>query len=118
VSQTDGNGVAVDVDVPLPLLVRVTSGFSARLPSQRLLDMLLRIEPVGFKEIAETQPFRLVAFRALLRDFPNRDPTSLWLHAYDVEVEVEDVDPTGAPSATPSPPSAGTGGAYRPTSTS
>ena len=107
-----------DRDEPLPALVRVTQSFVARLPSQRLLDQLRHCEPgVPFTELAETQPFRIVAFRALVRDHPDRDVTSLWLHAYDVEVDVGDADPTNGKSATLSPPSAATTAAFPTTST-
>ena len=105
-------------DQPLPALVKVTQAFVARLPSQRLLDQLRHCEPgVPFTELAETQPFRIVAFRALVRDYPDRDVTSLWLHAYDVEVDVGDADPTNGKSATLSPPSAATTAAFPTTST-
>jgi hypothetical protein len=83
-----------DATEPLPLLITVSTAFSSRLPSQRVLDQLDQIEGIGFAALAQSQPFRIVAFRALLRDFPDRDATSLWAHAYDVEVEVEDVNPT------------------------
>jgi hypothetical protein len=113
---TDGTGpagadeLAAAAQVPLPALVTVTQAFSARLPSQRILDLMARAEPdIAFGDLAATQPFRIVAFRALLRDFPGRDPTSLWLHAYDVEVEVADINPTNRPSPTPAPGSATTG---------
>ena len=97
-------------DQPLPALVKVTQSFVARLPSQRLLDQLRHCEPeMPFTELAETQPFRIVAFRALLRDHPDRDVASLWLHAYDVEVAIEEVDPTVNGSPTPAPPSVATG---------
>jgi hypothetical protein len=83
-----------DATEPLPVLIKVSVGFSSRLPSQRVLDQLDKMEGVGFGALAQSQPFRIVAFRALLRDYPNRDPQSLWAHAYDVEVEVEDENPT------------------------
>jgi len=90
---------------PLPDLVTVTQAFIARLPSQRILDLLAQLEPgVKFGELAENQPPRLIAFRALLRDHPGRDPASLWLAAYDIEVAIEEVDPTNGKSPTPSPP--------------
>jgi len=96
--------------IELPTLVHVSTAFSARLPSQRVLDLLLRIEGgADFGQLAATQPFRIVAFRALLRDFPERDPTSLWMHAYDVEVEVEDANPTNGTSPTHELPSVATG---------
>jgi|SRR5215472_4425704 len=92
---------------PLPELVTVTQAFIARLPSQRIIDLLTRLEPgAKFGELAENQPPRLIAFRALLRDHPARDPASLWMHAYDVEVAIVEVDPTNGKSPTPSPPSA------------
>jgi hypothetical protein len=85
---------------PLPTLVRVTQAFTSRLPSQRVLDLVTRIEGIDFAALATAAPFRIVAFRALLRDFPERDPTSLWMHAYDVEVEVEDANPMNGSSPT------------------
>jgi hypothetical protein len=100
----------------LPTLLHVTQAFAGRLPRQRDLDLLARIEVgVPFSEIANTQPFRLVAFRALLRDFPNYDPTALWLHAYDCECEVDEPpDPTNGNGPTPSPLSAAIGVASPP----
>jgi len=94
---------------PLPTLVTVTQAFASRLPRQRDLDLLARIESIPFGELAQSQPFRLVAFRALVRDYPDRDPTSLWLHAYDVECEVSEASPTPGNTPTPSPISVGTG---------
>ena len=100
-----------DTDIPLPDRVTVSQAFTSRLPSQRMLDLLTRIEShTDFGELAKTQPFRIVAFRALLRDYPDRDPTSVWLHAYDVEVDVTEVDPTNGKSPTVSPSSPITGG--------
>jgi hypothetical protein len=86
----------------LPTLVHVSQAFSARLPSQRVLDMLTRTEGVEFTELAQNQPGRLLAFRALLRDYPERDTASLWLHAYDVEVAIDDVNPTNGNAPMPS----------------
>ena len=89
---------------PLPTEVSVTQSFIARLPSQRILDLLARLEPgQKFGELIEAQPPRLIAFRSLLKQFPNRDAASLWLHAYDVEVVIVEVDPTNgsAPSSSP-----------------
>jgi hypothetical protein len=94
---------------PLPTVVQVTQAFSSRMPTQRVQDTVTRAEGGAFGELIQTQPFRIVAFRALLRDFPDRDPTSLWLHAYDVEVEVVEPDPTNGSSPTPAPPSVATG---------
>jgi hypothetical protein len=97
-------------EVALPTLIGVSTAFSSRLPSQRVMDLLARAEGgVSFGELAQSQPFRIVAFRALLRDFPERDPTSLWLHAYDVEVEVAEENPTNGKSPTPVLGSAGSG---------
>jgi hypothetical protein len=83
-----------DPDRPLPDLIQASQAFVARLPSQRVIDLLARLEPgVKFGELIEAQPPRMIAFRALLRDYPTRDPASLWLHAYDVEVALVEVDP-------------------------
>jgi hypothetical protein len=101
---------AMSAEEPLPTLVHVSQAFSARLPSQRVLDLVTKMEGIDFAALASSAPFRLVAFRALLRDYPNRDPTSLWLHAYDVEVEIDDVNPTNGSSPTLGPLSAATGG--------
>jgi hypothetical protein len=91
---------------PLPGLIEVTQAFIARLPSQRIIDLLKKLEPdVNFGELMEQQPPRMIAFRALLRDFPQRDSTSLWMHAYDVEIGIVDVDPTNGSVPTLSPPS-------------
>ena len=110
---------AADVGA-LPAVVTVTQAFTSRLPSQRLLDQIKHAEPsYTFGDLASEQPFRIVAFRALMRDFPGRDPTSLWLHAYDVEVDVvETSNPTNGKSSTVSPLSATTGVAFPVTSTS
>jgi len=91
---------------PLPTVIEISTAFASRMPSQRVIDLLKHVEPdQNFSEIAENQPPRLLAFRALLRDHPNRDTTSLWLHAYDCEVALQDVDPTNGKSPTPWPPS-------------
>jgi hypothetical protein len=45
----------------------------------------------------------------LLKQFPDRDPASMWLFSYDVEVEIVDVDPTNGNSPTPEPLSGVTG---------
>jgi hypothetical protein len=108
---TQANGTA-----PLPLLVTVTESFSSRLPSQRFLDVVRSLEPgQDFGEIAQEQPFRLTAFRALTRDYPDYDATALWLHAYDVEVDVVPDDPKAPTSRTPPPHSADIGDASPPT---
>lgn len=83
---------------PLPMNVQVTDAFNKRLPSQRIIDQLAKMEGLDFGDLARTQPFRLIAFRALLRDYPLRDQTSLWMHAYDVEVDVIELDPTNGKS--------------------
>jgi hypothetical protein len=103
---------------PLPTVVKVTRAFTQRLPSQRIIDLVVRLEPGRpFPEIAADQAFRLIAMRRLLEEFPDRDPTSLWLHSYDVEVDVVDSDPFLNGSPTPTPLSADTGVAYPTTST-
>lgn len=90
----------------LPTTITVTQSFIARLPSQRNIDLLARLEPgIKFGQLMEDQPSRMIAFRALMRDHPDRDPTSLWLHAYDCEVAIEDVDPTNGSVPTPLLPS-------------
>lgn len=93
----------------LPTVIKASDAFAARLPSQRILDLLDKVDPAGFAELAQTQPFRIVAFRLLLREFPDYDPTALWLHAYDVEVEVETENPTNGKLPTPVPGSAVSG---------
>ena len=108
---TETNGV-------LPATVTVTEAFTKRLPAQRLLDSLAHLEPgVPFPELAESQPFRIIAFRALKREFPARDETSLWMHAYDVEVDIAEADPFLPTGPTPTPLSAGTGDVAPQTST-
>jgi hypothetical protein len=96
-----------DPNEPLPTEVIVTQTFIARLPSQRVLDLLARLEPgQKFGELIEAQPPRLVAFRSLLKQFPDRDVSSLWMHAYDVEVVIAEVDPTNGSVPSSSPGSA------------
>jgi hypothetical protein len=97
-------------DEALPAVIEVTQAFTQRLPSQRLVDQMGRIEmDVPFPELARTQPFRLIAFRKLLADYPDRDATSLWMHSYDVEVDIIEADPTQGSEPTPMPLSALTG---------
>jgi hypothetical protein len=92
---------------PLPELVSVTQAFVARLPAQRVLDVLKRLEPgVKISELMEEQPPRMIAFRVLLKDYPLRDAASLWMHAYDVEVALVEGDPTNGHVPTRSLPSA------------
>ena len=100
---------ALPLPEALPTLVRVSTAFSQRMPTQRVLDQLSRIEGSDFGTLASAQPFRIVAFRALLRDFPDFDTTALWMHAYDTEVEIEDINPTNGTSPTSGPPSVVTG---------
>ena len=106
-------------DVVLPTLVKVNQAFASRAPTQRVIDTLTRLEGGGsFGDLATAQPFRLTAFRALLRDFPSYDPAALWLHAYDVEVEIGETDPFSNGSPTAGPPSLSTSAAFPPMSTS
>jgi hypothetical protein len=93
---------------PLPSTIRTSLSFVTRLPAQRVLDLLAKLDPTPFGELQASQPSRVVAFRLLLRDHPHRDPSSLWLAAYDVEVELADADPTSELAPTPWPPSART----------
>ena len=102
----DLNGAARE---PLPLLVTVSSAFSSRLPSQRVMDAIAQLEPdENFAELAQRQPFRIVAFRALIAQHGG-DMNRLWLHSYDVEVDVLEPDPTSGRSPTSSRDSADTG---------
>jgi hypothetical protein len=94
---------------PLPEEIQATQSFIARLPSQRIIDLLKRLEPdQNFGELMEDQPPRMIAFRWLLRNFPDRDPASLWMHAYECDIAIVEVDPTNGKSPTLSPPSAPT----------
>lgn len=97
-----------DLNTPLPLEAEVTLAFVKRLPTQRLLDALTRIDPTPFGELQEQRPSQVIAFRWLVRDFPNRDINSLWMHAYDMEIALIDGDPTSALGQMPSLPSAPT----------
>jgi hypothetical protein len=102
----------------LPTVIDVTQAFTQRLPSQRIIDLLARLEPGRpFPELAAEMPFRIIAFRKLIADYPAFDQTAMWLHSYDVEVQVVEVDPTSNGSPTPTPLSANTGGAFPATST-
>jgi hypothetical protein len=97
-------------DEALPTVLSVRQAFTTRLPSQRLIDLLGRLEmDVPFPELAQNQPFRLIAFRRLLELYPDRDPTSLWMHAYDVEVDIDEGDPTNGSEPRLTLPSALTG---------
>jgi hypothetical protein len=105
---TDAPGDAAEV---LPTTVTCTQSFIARLPSQRIIDLLARLEPgTKFGDLIEAQPPRMIAFRWLLREYPDRDPTSLWMHAYDVEVAIEEPDFTSSNGPKPLLPSAPTTG--------
>jgi hypothetical protein len=99
-----------DANEPLPGFVSVTQAFTSRMPTQRVQDTITRIEGGTFGDLIQAQPFRVVAFRALLRDFPGRDETSLWMHSYDVEVEINEPDPTNGNAPTPPLSSVGSGG--------
>ena len=96
--------------VVLPTVVEVTSAFTQRLPTQRVIDLITRLEPGRpFPEIAADMPFRVIAFRKLRADYPDGDDTALWLHSYDVEVQVVEADPFSVNGLTLTPPSAATG---------
>jgi hypothetical protein len=106
---TDSTPNGSDLGQPLPDEVTATLAFVKRLPSQRVIDQLSKLESgTSFAELSEQQPSRVLAFRVLLRMFPLRDIPSMWMHAYDVEVILEDVDPTSAVALTALPPSAPT----------
>ena len=105
-AEASPNGATADA---LPLLVTVTHAFSSRLPSQRVMDAIARLEPdENFADLALRQPFRIVAFRALYAQHPG-DVNRLWMHSYDVEVDVLEPDPTSGRSPTSSRDSAATG---------
>jgi hypothetical protein len=107
-----------DPDAALPLVVSVTKAATTRMPSQRVIDLLARLEPGRpFSDLATEEPFRIVALRQLMADYPERDLTSLWMHAYDVEVQIVEPDPTSSNGPTPTPVSAATGDAFPTTST-
>jgi hypothetical protein len=94
----------------LPTVVVVTQAFASRMPTQRVIDTVERAETEPFGELVQRQPMRVIAFRALLRDRPGYDVTALWLASYDVEVEIETVDPTERNGQTPVPSSAASTG--------
>jgi hypothetical protein len=103
------NGVEVVEHEPLPTTVQASLAFVQRLPTQRVLDQLAKLDGTPFGELQEQQPSRVLAFRCLLRDYPDRDFNSLWMHAYDVEVDLlTDVDPSSVLAQMLSPPSAPT----------
>jgi hypothetical protein len=108
-----------EIDGALPNRVVVTKAMLQRsIPPQRLQDEIAKAEGRPYKDVYEAQPFRCEAFRVLLREYPGRDVTSLWYHAYDVEVELLDDSPTNGSSPTPALLSADTGGASPEISTS
>jgi hypothetical protein len=102
-------GRPADPTEPLPATISIPAEFANRIPTQRVLDSLAAITPEPLTELMATQATRIIAYRALLRDYPERDPTSLWAHAYDVELEIVELDPTDGPSPTRPPPSRVTG---------
>jgi hypothetical protein len=105
---TDADGLG-----PLPTRVTVTRAMLQRVvPPQRLQDEITKLEGRPYRDVYEAQPFRCEAFRVLQHDHPLRDPASLWLHAYDVEVEMAEEDPTNGNSPKLGPPSVATGGAF------
>lgn len=99
----------VDANAPLPDYVVVSQAFTTRMPTQRVQDAITRIEGGSFGDLIAAQPFRVVAFRALMRDYPGRDLTSLWMHSYDVETQITEPDPTNGSVPMPSLPSVGSG---------
>jgi hypothetical protein len=107
-SELDAAEVALE---PLPDTVTCTmaelEAFARRLPSARISDQLDRLG-TSFGELVATDAGkeRYAAFRLLMRDWPERDITSLWLHSWFVEIEVTQMDPTPAAPPTASPPSA------------
>jgi hypothetical protein len=110
-------------DEPLPEVMTCTmaalEAMGRRIPSPRLTESLKRIG-ITYGELMNDDAGRMryAAFRLLLRDYPDRDLTSLWLHSYFVEIEVTEVDPSLLAGTTTSPPSADTSAASPGTSTS
>lgn len=119
-TETTVTDPVADADIPLPEVVTCTlaelEAFGRRLPSAQISDQLERLG-TSFGELCatDTGKERYAAFRLLLRDWPGRDVTSLWLHSWYVEIEVTGLDPTGTASPTESPPSAPTITASPPT---
>jgi hypothetical protein len=89
----------------LPTVVTVTQSFASRMPTQRAIDAIAAVEHEPFGDLVQRQAMRVVAFRALLRDWPDYDLAALWMHSYDVEVEIDTVDPTSPNGQTPEPSS-------------
>jgi hypothetical protein len=108
---------------PLPTLVHVPeeeiSSLGRRIPSGEMFDRLEQVGAPSFDELMGTSrgKSRYLAFRVLSARYPLRDATSLWLHAHFVEVEADPPNPGGGEPLTSLPPSVGTGGAFRSTST-
>jgi hypothetical protein len=107
----------------LPEVVTCTmaelESYARRLPSPRISDQLEKLG-TSFGEVCsnESGKERYAAWRLLMRDWPERDVTSLWLHSWFCEIEVTEVDPTPAAPPTASPPSAPSTTASPATSTS
>jgi hypothetical protein len=116
VLEPDTNGS--DPNVPLPLVAVVAPSFTRRIPSQAVVNLLRQYEDMPFTDLMQEQSGRVIAFRWLLKEYSRRDPSSLWMHSFHMEVEITDeVDPTSAPSPTPPPGSVATGTASPTTST-
>ena len=97
--------------IELPTVVAVNEGFARRWPSPRLQHVIRDVEGMPFQQVIGDDPSRVTAFRALVRDFPDYDLTALWLHSFDVELDLVELDPTNGKSPTPGPLSAITGDA-------
>jgi hypothetical protein len=109
-TDTTSNGSEA-MTVALPFEISVPDAFPRRMLTQRQIDLLSNLEPgVTFAELTQTSPFRIIAWRWLLVNFPHDDPTRLWMHSYDVSVAVDPPDPTGTSITTPSPISSASGG--------
>ena len=110
------NGTAPPLELEaLPLLVECSTmeleALASRLPSPRITDLLLKLPGGGtWSEVmaSDTGKSWYFNWRLLMRDYPERDETSLWLHAYDVEIHIRTVDPTESRSPTESQPFAPT----------
>jgi hypothetical protein len=90
---------------PLPTRVQVDQDEAAILPSSRLAHVIRQAEGIPVMQYIQDDPFRVVAFRRLHEQFPDYDLNALWLHCYDVEIQLVTADPTNGSTGTPGPPS-------------
>jgi hypothetical protein len=122
---TEANGAAAVAQLEvLPTVLHTTlaemQSIGLRVPSEEMYDLLERVGAPPLNELmaADRTKARYMAFRILVRNYPLRDPTSLWMHAHFCELEIAPPDPTEMASMTASPPSANISAAVPATSTS